>query len=456
MRSICLSVALGLVSALTTLNVAAAPAEDTSVAALVSEAADSAEVAQKPVSPDDAMNQVDEALRAYMRRMGAPEDGGVANKGGVSVQFSRGTASAVVPPGSAGFSDARNLAFERAFQNALGEIAQSRGRRITTQVMSQLMQDTTNAAEFVEACKPDAAEAMVMKMKQLALAGMDAALRKLDVPADDIQTQRPSFRCENPQFLDAINTGTRTTALASLRGVRIVKSVAVGQEVGVVVAVSPNFVAGAEAMARGEVARKPLATAVEEITTELQSLEPVQLIGEYGTRAAKLSNGEMAVFAFGQAGANLTANEVGAIRSGKRRAAQSAATRAAESQLAQYSKVTTYFVASDKRGASAAQESITTDGVPTEEQTAQVGRQLMEEINSTAELRLEGAQVVKRWWVEDPDSGDMIEGIVLAWSPSLAANMQAASKPTGANAQPSRAQTGSARKLESADRKEDW
>lgn len=456
MRSICLSVALGLVSALTTLNVAAAPAEDTSVGGLVNEAEDSAAVAQKPVSPDDAMNQVDEALRAYMRRMGAPEDGGVANKGGVSVQFSRGTASAVVPPGSAGFSDARNLAFERAFQTALGEMAQSRGRRITTQVMSQLMQDTTNATDFVEACKPDAAEAMVMKMKQLALAVVDASLRKLDVPADDIQTQHPSFRCENPQFLDAINASTRTTALASLRGVRIVKSVAVGQEVGVVVAVSPNFVAGAEAMARGEVARKPLATAVEEINTELQSLEPVQLIGEYGTRAAKLSNGEMAVFAFGQAGANLTANEVGAIRSGKQRAAQSAAMRAAESQLAQYSKVTTYFVASDKRAASAAQKSITTDGVPTEEQTAQVGRQLMEEIKSSAELRLEGAQVVKRWRVKDPDSGDMVVGIVLAWSPSLAANMHSASKPTGANAQPSREQTGSARKLESADRKEDW
>lgn len=458
MKRLAFAISLGLVGALSVAQAApSSPTEDTTIAAVIDETEKSSELTQRPVSQDDAMDQVSDALREYMRRAGAPEGGGVANKGGVSVQFALGIATAAVPPGAPAFSDARNLAFERAFQNALAELALSRARNISSNIKSQLMRDTSSAADFVQACKPDATEAVLMKMKQLAMAGMDAALRKLEVPPDEIQTEAPTFRCENPQFLDALDTATRTTALASLRGVRIVKSVAVGQEVGVVVAVSPNFVAAAEAMARGQASRTPLATAVEEITAELQPLEPAQLLGEYGTRAAKLSNGETAIFAFGQAGANLVSNDISAIRSGKRRAAQSSALRAAEAQLAQYSKVTTYFVGTDKRGASVAQQLIVTDRVPSEEQTAQVASKLMEEITSSATLRLEGAQVVKRWSLTDPESGDVVEGVVLAWSPSMAGAVQAAARPAAAapSAAP-KVQAGPARKLESADRKEDW
>lgn len=431
----------------------AAPPEDTGISAVVAEISQDDTAA---ASQADAMDQVAAALSDYLRRQGAPEDGGVANRGGVSVQFARGMATAAVPPGSSGFSDARGLAFERAFQNALGEMALSRDRRITTSVLSGVQQNTTSAAELTEACRPNASQAIMMKARQLFQASMDAALRKLDVPEEDIRSERLAFRCDNPQFRDFISTSTRTSAVASLRGVRIVKSVAIGSEVGVVIAVSPNFVAAAQSMARGETARNPLPTVVEEITAELADLKPADLLGEYGVRLARLSNGETAVIAFGQAGANVVPNDVGAIRSGKRRAAQSAAQRAAEAQLVQYGKVTTYFVSEEKRHASVAQNLVVSDGVPTQEQTERVGRELLEQIRSTGELRLQGAMIVKRWTMQDPDSADQVEGVVLAWSPSMAGGMQAATQPTRSGSGQQPAQTGPSRKLESRDRKEDW
>jgi hypothetical protein len=423
---------------------------------MVEEAKQSATVSTS-ARTGDAMDQVADALHNYLRRQGAPEDGGVANKGGISVEFATGQATSAVPPGSAGFSDARPLAFERAFQNALSQMAQTRSRKIANLVSSELMQNTSDAAAFVEACKPNADEALVMKLKQLVHAKMDSALRQLDVPESEIAAQKPMYRCENPTLRDSITTNTRTTALSSLRGVRIVKSVAIGGEVGVVVAVSPNFVGAAQALARGEAARNPLPTATDEIIAELDKADGASFLGEYGTRMAKLSNGETAMFAFGQAAANLTANDVGAFRSTKRRAAQSAATRMAEAQLAQFAKVTTYFVGEDQRFSRIAQTLVAEDGVATEQQTQEVGRKLMESIKSAADLRLDGAMVVKRWSVSDPDSGDLVEGVVLAWSPSLAGAIHAANRPIAApGSAAARGGDTGGRTVESAERQEDW
>lgn len=431
--------------------------ESAGLAAAVGEAQRSAE-ATAQASPDAAMDEVANALQDYLRRQGAAENG-VANRAGVSVHFAKGQATAAVPPGSAAFTDARALAFEQAYQRALGELALARDRRITSLVTTSMMQDTSHAAEFQEACRPSASQALVRKMAEVVHAGLDAALRQLDVSEQDIApAPREGFRCENPQFVDAIGTGTRTTALESMRGVRIVKSVAVGGEVGVVVAVSPNFVAAAQAMARGETARQPLATVAEEVGAQYAGIAPAALIGEYGTRLARLSNGETAVLAFGQAGAQVVPGDVPAIRSGKRRAAQSAALRVAEAQLAQYSQVTTYFVSEEKRRARTAQTLVTVDGVAGQEQAASVGRKLTEDIRSAAQLRLQGATVVRRWSVADPDSGGLVEGVVLAWSPSLAGAIRDAGRaPASAAPGGARPASGTASvRRESADRKEDW
>lgn len=429
--------------------------EDTSVAGMAEEAKRSAATASEPTS-DDHMDQVADALRDYLRRQGAPEDGGIANKGGVSVEFAVGFASAAVPPGSAGFGDARPLAFERAFQSALGQMALTRNRKVSSLVSASMMQDTTSAEAFAEACKPDANEAALMKLQQLVNARLDWALRQLDVPESEIAAQSPVYRCENPQTRDAISTATRTTALASLRGVRIVKSVMVGGEVGVAIAVSPNFVAAAQSLARGETSRVPLPTASEEILAGVGDLEDSQLLAEYGTRMVKLSNGETALFAFGQAAANITPNDQGAFRSTKRRAAQSAAMRMAEAQLAQFSKVTTYFAGEDRRFAEIAQTLVTEDGVASEEQTQRVARLMTENIRSAAELRMQGAMTVKRWSANDPDSGDLVEGIVLAWSPSLAGASSAANRPPQAAGVAPRPSNRPATRAESAERQEDW
>ena len=429
--------------------------EATGVSTIVEEAQRSATVSTNTAS-DDAMDLVSEALRDYLRRQGAPEDGGVTNMGGKSVQFAVGQSTSAVPPGSAQFSDARLLAFERAFQDALAQLVQTRSRKIASLVSSQMMQDTSNAAQFVEACKPSADEALIMKMTQLLNAKMDAALTQLGVPDNEIAAQKPAYRCENPQLRDSITTSTRTTALSSLRGVRIVKSVTVGGEVGVVVAVSPNFVDAAQALARRETSRNPLPTAAEEIMADLQNTTGSNFLSEYGVRAAKLSNGETALFAFGQAGANLTPNDVGAFRSTKRRSAQSSATRMAEAQLAQFAKVTTYFASEEQRFAGIAQTLVTEDGVATEQQTQEVGRKLMESVRSAADLQLDGAILVKRWSVSDPDSGDLVEGIVLAWSPSLAGAIQAANRPVQASRINAAQGNRSATKHESVERQEDW
>jgi len=81
---------------------------------------------------------------------------------------------------------------------------------------------------------------------------------------------------------------------------------------------------------------------------------------------------------------------------------------------------------------------------------------MTESIRSAAELRMQGAMSVKRWSATDPDSGDLIEGVVLAWSPSLAGASNAANRPLQAPAASPHASNRPATRAESAERQEDW
>jgi hypothetical protein len=370
----------------------------------------------------DPFDRVSATLDGYLARQGSAGGNSLALVGGVRVQFGRGQAHTAVPPGSPGFTDARALAFEQAFQNALGDLVQRRAQRITTEVLSERYQNTADTTSLLDACKPNVDEQMTEKALKLVDALMNAALKSLDSAAESAApVVAPALRCENLKLKEAITQKITTTAAASMAGVRIVKSCSEDGEVGVVVAVSPKFIDAAYTLARGDTARQPLADPVGELTTAIGELEPAGLLGTYGTRSFRLSNGEYAVIAFGQAGANVTANDEGAFRSAKRRSAQSSAQRSAEAQLAQFAKVTTYFSSQESRHAGIATRAVVENGTYSEQNSQEVGRELSERIRSAASLDVSGAMPIRRWSAVDPSSGDLVEGVLIAWSPSMKA-----------------------------------
>ena len=330
-----------------------------------------------------------------------------------------GTATAVVERGTPNFSEARILAFEQAQQRAIGDLVKANALQINASVLTRLSENSTDAAVLLEACKANAPPAIVQKAALAADGLINQALERLDQPVDGSATLAQPYRCDNPVFTDAIETKTRSTAVRSLVGARIVQSFSVNSEVGVVLVMSEKFAETARSLLRGDVARSPAVSPAAEIRAKLGDLKDEALLAMYGTRIISLSNGERAVVTFGQAAATIGPSDLGNFRSMKRRAAMEAASARAEGELARFAQATTYFDSLLSASASAAQK-VVIEGDSIQQMDSQsIARKLETRIKTTSRLRVEGALAVGRWSLVDSDSGATVEGVILAWSPSM-------------------------------------
>jgi len=370
----------------------------------------------------DSLNTLTEQMDAYYESMGFVD--GANLLGGRRALVARGTATAVVAKGSANFSEARILAFEQAQQRAIGDLVKANGVQISQSVLSRLAKDSTDPATLLAACKANAPAAIVQKAALAADALIDRALEQLDQAADGSATLAQPYRCENEAFTDSIERKTRSQALRSLVGARILQSFSVDAEVGVVVVMSEGFADTARALLRGDVAHNPTVSPATEIRAKLGDLKDEALLAMYGTRIIKLSSGEAAVVTFGQAAANIGPSDLGNFRSMKRRAAMEAASSRAEAELARFAQATTYFDSVESASAAATQK-VVIEGDSIQQIASQsIGSKLETNIKTTSSLRVEGALAVGRWSILDPDSGSTVEGVILAWSPSMKGLMQ--------------------------------
>jgi hypothetical protein len=430
-----------------------------STANVVEEAKKSAAVAAKAGSDRTrSRDLVKKELSDFLRARGAPNSGGSVVIDGVSVTFSVGTAATVVPRGAPNFSEARAMAFEMAFQKALKEMLLKQGKAVETKALTQLATDTASAASMAAACKPDATDEAVMKGKQIAAALFNNALKKLDVPEAQISQEPPVFRCENPKLKNFFEDETTVTAAGSMAGVRVVKSVFDNQNVGVVIASSPNFRRAAQSIASGEVSRNPLPTALDEIISKYNNLDAENgaLLGEFGVRCVTLSNGETAILAFGQSSADVGSDDDEDILSTKLDAAESASSAVADAQIAKFSKMTTTFTKKLARRSERSQTVITENGLPSVVKASDTSQRLFEEVNTTAAVKLVGAEPVLTWRYLDPDSQDYVVGTVMAWSPSIAATTMNATRTTSPGDADGRRPPEGDSRGESIELEEDW
>ncbi len=407
--------------------------------------------------PADALDAVTEEIQKYFDNAGAGGDG-VALIEGVLVQFASGTGSVSIPRGSKNYVDARVLAYEQAFQTALGEMAKRSGERITKQVDATLHQNTADEQVLIDACQPTANEALGRKAMHLLDSAISGALEtQYNVPTEETKgsLELPLKTCKNPLLQSSISTSLNTSAMAALYGVRVVYSIIVGEEVGVILAVSPKNQDVARLLRSGAQASVPAGDPVAQIRKSFEGFSETDLLATMGTRVIRLDTDEPAIIAFGMAGSGVRETDTGPLRSERRRAAMAAADQRAEGELATFSQVSTYFEEKQKLSASFGETATVQGDAINTEQAGTAGRELMRRISSKSSLRMTGAQVIRRWSVVDPASGDRVEGVITAWSPSLKSGVvsQGATVAKGAGTPVG---SGEPVKMESKTFKEDW
>lgn len=332
-----------------------------------------------------------------------------------------GYGSAKFPPESENYEQSVMLAHDQAYYNAISTALKETNSYVRSEVVSQLIEDT-NEAQIKSACQPDASKRLVDKALIYAEAKIDSALTEMGRSTATVPTQGQTFKCQNPLFRDSFERMTVINSMKFLRGVGVVHSIVAGQSVGVVVVVGGKLASAAGIIARQERPGTVLISAEDEIRDKLAldfgSTEKLRAL--FGTRLFFLSNGEPAVVSFGMAQVHTSSTKSTSLKASKRRAAKERADNFARAQFSVFA------------GTSAQLEEITKDKQIEEEflqyadnsnyfdsgAEASISSYLSTHIRATSEINIKGVRELFSWNYK-ADNGSIIEGVVLAWSPSM-------------------------------------
>ncbi|NYS60500.1 DUF6844 domain-containing protein [Vreelandella salicampi] len=390
--------------------------------------------ASTPPSPFMAIDEVsrsDEKIQAFLNERGWVQGESPNNPaGGTLVVTSQDIAA---DPTSIDFSQARLIATEEAFLQAMGElVAQDSvnvGKRMADRFMQnglpQEVEDTTSLKALGDALSSRLAEASVQTLNRVIeeLGGDVSGLPQLNI-------------AEREQLLfDEFVTETTWQAMGELSGIGIFGVI---EEVGgdgpvnngrvsVVVVKSDRFSEFGRQLRTGDVAPGQ-AIPVEQIQQRLQSQieagEP--MLGYFGVQPIADSQGRYGLMAFGTGAPSLVRGAMDEFEiSAELEAARSSAQLMADGWLAQFATMTVQGQKeSARRKLQERVRETRADGTAREFSSSAVGRMVNNVLRSESQAHLQGVQTIGQWSATDPTTGHPYLGYVKYWSPATSAKAQ--------------------------------
>ena len=331
-----------------------------------------------------------------------------------------GEAEINVPPDDLRFGQARIIAFEKAFADAKGEYAQTSQRRTTTQTVRQLFHDDREPSPADLVDEKSRLKLIYEKVEALTEAKLDEKLEEAGVDPKELQNK--SVKKKQKMAADAISRTIATRSIQSVAGVRVLATFEDLEGVGVLIVCSDQMRQIAKAVADGKTVghpskKDPKESILEQI--EAKAPKDVDLAFMHGVRVMIDENGDRALVSFGQSSPKITKNDSKMKKNMAIKAAREQAYALADGDLTDFIKSTVVLdQKTNIEGSDTMERLIRSDSSVEDTESNQIGSSLNKLIRQKGHATLQGTTTVKRWTANHPETGHLIVGHILMWSPA--------------------------------------
>jgi hypothetical protein len=326
-----------------------------------------------------------------------------------------GQANVSVKPTDIAFGDARVAAFESALLAAKGDYVKSQRRQIASESMQTFFQDERDFDPEKAVKNDDYFNRMLDKLSTLGEAKIDALLKQAGEDPSKFGVKEKQ-RLAEESFQKTISVN----AMESVSGVRTLATFEDLNTVGVIIVYSQQLQAQAQDIARGKgvaktqrIAGKP--TILEQIESSIGG-NP-NYIFQHGIRILSDDKGNPALVAFGQSGVRVTNSDSKFKIDMAIKAAKSAAQSFASAQFSEFVNATVALEDKTQILNSTQINKINDSGMTTEEEVTNVGKLIDNYVKQNSRTTITGMTTIKTWSANHPDTGHLIVGEVLVWSP---------------------------------------
>lgn len=322
-------------------------------------------------------------------------------------------------PSDMNYEDARVAAFERAVLGAKGEFVKMQQQIITAKTLSELSADDRNFDPASRKGNIGQMQVLGQKVTALTEGALDKLLKKLDVDPSQFSERKKRVLARQ-----ALTKQIATNAVASVVGMRPLSSFEDASSIGVLMVYSKAQQALADAIREGRAMNNPAkaghSTIQQIISAQLK--KDSDYLYQHGVRLIYDNQGTPWLVAFGQSGVKAT-NQTSRLKLNMMiRGNRQAAASFARAQLAEFLQGTVSFSASTNFLSEAEVARITKGDMISEEQTSNLGKLIQTKIRQQAKVKMPGIIVLRKWTANDPDSGHLVVGEAIAWSPKTAAS----------------------------------
>lgn len=326
-----------------------------------------------------------------------------------------GQANISVPATDVAFADARVAAFESALLAAKGEFVKSKRRQIASDSMQRFFQDERDFDPIKAAANDSYFNRMKGKLSTLAESQIDELLTEAGEDPSKFGFAEKKLRAE-----DSFQKTVSVNALSSVAGVRTLASFEDQKSVGVIIVYSQKLEEQAKTISRGKGVSKNQRIAGK--PSILQQLEGTignkeNYMFQHGVRILTDQFGNPALVAFGQAGVRATNTDSKFKIDMAIKAAKSAAQGFASAQFSEFVNATVALEDKTQLLSSTQINEVYKDGILTEEEQTNVGKLIDNYVKQHSRTTITGMTTIKTWTANHPDTGHLITGEVLMWSP---------------------------------------
>lgn len=332
-----------------------------------------------------------------------------------------GEASINTPPADVRHGQARVAAFEKALSQARVNFALAQEKTTTLEIIRQFFKDDRELDDPALGNATSRDKLITEKLAALAEAEIDARLRELNVDPEAI-SGRPVY-AKRLIAKDAISKVILTRALQSVVGMRVLNTFESLDSVGVLVVYSQEMRDRATLIAKGQgVAVTDPSIPRRDVKEQLINMIkpwPDGLVFQHGTRLVADENGEYAVVAFGQYTPATSKSDSQLSKNMAIEGAREMARSLAEAQLAEFLNITTTFQSTKTmEDESTVQQLIGQSGSLERVESNKIGSVVDNLAKHTTWSKMRGVTILKQWSADHPATGQLVEGVVLMWSPS--------------------------------------
>jgi hypothetical protein len=344
---------------------------------------------------------------------------GVSKKNPNAGYIGWGEASIHGDPKDKTYGQSRVMAFERALAEARGEFVTYKQMETSTEMIKRFFDDSREPSE--EEIKSEKGRLKVIAEKTLALteAELDKKLRALNV--DPSRFEKLSVEKKRNLMNDEIRSEITVRAVKSVAGLRALATFEDLHNIGVLVFYSDEARELASAIARGRTTSAPTGDPKESILKQIEIACPrgaLDLLHAFGVRVLTDDSGNSALVAFGQWSPAVTTLNSRLKRDSAIKAARMTARLQAEGALTDFINSNLVLESRSLREEAVGISKIVSSTEEREQERSKIGALVSESIKQHGRAKLEGVTTVQDWTGNHPETGHLIVGHVLMWSPA--------------------------------------